>query len=174
MSVISSCKWHERQLECRLVDCFINIKQPSTVGLATEFFSSPSVWDTLTHPHTKTHTHRPLCRVITTLLWLYKMGCKYSQASQLAQLTFSVLSSPFPLVFYFSFSDLFPFVLSVFFLPYVLIQLQSSVFLTVPPVLLHVMIYEKYNHCFSLSLFFSWTYLISLFFFLSSSSIFSF
>lgn len=62
------------------------------------FYIAPPVWDALSHPHIHTHksTHRPLRCVITTLLWLYKMACKYKPASQLAPLTFSLLSSPLP------------------------------------------------------------------------------
>lgn len=90
---------------------------PSRIGFATNFFYRSTRLRRTPFPSThtrrkttKVHTHKPLCCVITTLLWLHKMASKYSQASQLAPITFSALSSPCPsfssvscFSFYFSF-----------------------------------------------------------------------
>ena len=72
--------------------------------------------DTQPHKSINTHTHT-LCYVIPTLVRLYKMGCKYKQASKLAALTFShVTASPPPpwsVTFHLSVLTLSPFLWSL-------------------------------------------------------------
>lgn len=115
-----------------MTDRCMNLKQPTTIEWTTDFHIAPLVWEVLPPP--ATHAHQDRRCVIITLLCLHKTGCKGTQASQLAPLTFSPLSSPLcsfssPSVFHAYFSVLlfffFKFVLSYLFILYAHLSLFS-------------------------------------------------